>query len=74
MEWDLHSEDFEDNERKAHENEHLTINVERDIFMARSLNDPEVQDCITPANLLSDDELLPRVIKSISVSTQNVHS
>jgi hypothetical protein len=72
MEWDSHSEDFKANERKAHENEHITTNVERDIFTVKSVNNLAIQECITPASLLHEDESLPRVIKTVSIQNMQL--
>ena len=67
MEWDPHSKDFEANEQKAHENEHITMNVERDIFAIKSLNSPQISDILAPASLMSQEEFLPCVIKSVTI-------
>jgi hypothetical protein len=67
-EWDPHSDDFAENERKAHENEHIVIHTERDIFAIQT-NRFELQEVenMTPASLLHEEELLPRVIKSVQI-------
>jgi hypothetical protein len=73
VEWDPHSDDFAENERKAQDNENIIMNVERDIFTVQiSQYAAQVSDRIMPGSLMSEDELLPRVIKSVKI--QNVRS
>jgi hypothetical protein len=73
MEWDPHSDDSAKNERKAHKNENIVVNVERDIFAIQTSQCvAQVLGNMKPASLLSKEELLPRAIKSVRV--QDVHS
>jgi hypothetical protein len=68
MEWDPHSEEFENNERKAQESENTVTTVERDIFAIKSLNSPQLLHTTIPASLINEDELLPRAIKTVTVN------
>jgi hypothetical protein len=68
MEWDPHSEEFENNERRAQENEYTVTTVERDIFAIKSLNSPQLFHTAIPASLMNENELLPRAIKTITVN------
>jgi hypothetical protein len=68
MEWDPHSEEFENNERKAHGNEYTVTTVESDIFAIKSLNSPLLFHATIPASLMNENELLPRAIKTVTVN------
>jgi hypothetical protein len=76
MEWDPHSEDFESNERIACENEISPISpVNRAIYSVMRtsyIEDPSGELHELPASLASEEELLIRAIKSVSI--QNIKS
>ncbi len=71
MEWDPHSEEFELNEKLAQENDFIAIpQVDRSIY---SISSKLPDTCVgeqfgsLPACLMSEEELLPRTIKSIAI-------
>jgi hypothetical protein len=73
VDWNPHSDDFAENERKVQENEDIVMNVERDIFSIQiNRYDVQAADFMVPCNLMSEEELLPRVIKSVKI--QNVRT
>lgn len=43
------------------------INIERDIFAVHTLNSPQILDVATPASLMDQDELMPRMIKTVAI-------
>ena len=64
-EWDPHSDEFEENEKQAHENEKtVTDPIDRNIYAIQSLrfaqNDMVPEDL--PASLMNENELLPQAI------------
>jgi hypothetical protein len=73
VDWDPHSDDFAENERKVQENEDIVMDVERDIFSVQ-INRYDIQAAVfmVPCILMSDEELLPRVIRSVKI--QNVRT
>jgi hypothetical protein len=73
VDWDPHSDDFAENERKVQENEDIVMDVERDIFSVQ-INRYDIQAAVfmVPCILMSKEELLPRVIRSVKI--QNVRT
>jgi len=74
-EWDPHSNEFEENEKQAHENEWIVTDpIDRNIYAIQSLlfvQNDEVPEAL-PASLMNENELLPRAIQSVAI--QNVKS
>jgi hypothetical protein len=70
-EWDPHSSDFEENEKRAHENELIVPEAtDRQIYAIQSLpfvqqNEIGVEALL--ASLMNENELLPRAIQSITI-------
>jgi hypothetical protein len=70
-EWDPHSSDFEENEKRAHENELIVPEAtDRQIYAIQSLpfvGQNEIGVEALPASLMNENELLPRAIQSIAI-------
>ena len=66
--WDPHSNDFAENEKKAQESEHFTPDDVRNIYWTETETTPnETPDAVVAACLQSEQELLPRVISSVRI-------
>jgi len=64
--WDPHSDDFAENERRAQENENIAHDDVQNIYLTRT-TPHDMSDSLTATSLQNEEDLLPRVIGSVRI-------